>query len=102
LALSQIERKLLERVRELIECGKESYICYALTEANINLCDGTNDAEVDEADMRLSTFIMDQIEPYGVLGMWQQKHECFQSKEQTRIDRLAWIDWLLNEPQESN
>jgi hypothetical protein len=94
--LTPREREMLIAARTLIACGEERFICIALI--NIDERSDTNDGE------RLRQYISEQLAPWGTLSSWQL-HIGFASrdydpdkwKDQLRQDRIAWIDWMLDE-----
>lgn len=89
MALNKIERKLLETARELIEKGRERYICLALLTA----CDITRKGEM--ARYSLSAYIHEQLGEFHTLEHWQNNRGMYRATTQIRRDRLAWIDWML-------
>jgi hypothetical protein len=94
--LTPRERELLIAARTLIACGENNYICTALW--TIDMRNGNHDSE------RLVQYVHEQLSPWTTLTSWQRNNgivvandeESF--RENARADRLAWIDWMLDEP----
>lgn len=99
MALTTEEREVLKLAREKIEDGRIYYICNALLDtAEIN-------PSLYPAAMRLRLYISEQLRYSDLtptLERWQ-RYNGFgdRGREQGRLDRLAWIDWMLDEPQEA-
>lgn len=93
MALNKNERRALEMAREIIAKGERGYICFALDTAR---CRGAN----VKAVKRLQAYIRRALDGYGCLENWQigAKHLRPRSIVQKRADRLAWIDWMLDQP----
>lgn len=92
MTLTTEEREVLKLAREKIEDGSIHHICNAL------LNTGHPAAE------RLCLYISEQLRYLGLtltLEIWQ-RYNGFgdRGREQVRLDRLAWIDWMLDEKKE--
>lgn len=84
--------KALMKARLLIEREDEDYICYALA-----MVASTNPKLADAKDA-LTDYILDQLSPFSFLGPWQQKTFGIPGTYiQQRKDRLAWIDWMIEQ-----
>jgi hypothetical protein len=108
-ALNQLERAILVAARVHIADGRERRICHAINRAAELVGLGRTKSQtekVSEAATRLRRFIMGEIkvdgEPVFGLEDWiaDKLPGCgAQLKgERMRVTRLAWIDWLLDEP----
>jgi len=90
--LTQVERNLLIRVREAIKAEQEWYICVALRDLAWGL-------EEHGAATRLKTYITESLHILpNTLETWQM-HRGFRNRTgpQLRADRIAWIDWMLDQ-----
>lgn len=80
-------RDALIFARKQIEDGTEEFICYAL---------GNYLREHDSgAGLWLRWYVRDAIDPYVYLDDWQNKNGI--TTRNGRDDRIAWIDWMLEE-----
>ncbi|ACR15026.1 hypothetical protein BcepIL02_gp33 [Burkholderia phage BcepIL02] len=95
MALTPKKREALKLARELIESGEEGYVCLALK----SVARSRPDLRASVASLR--RYIMRKLRPYAFLGGWQRKQGIWRYDEQQRADRLAWIDWMLDEPKEA-
>lgn len=93
MALSEKERKALYFARQLIAAGQERYICFALRRI------GTWGSPLVSPCDRLRRYISGQLMPYKTLEDWQTLGHGMPSRasHQMREDRIAWIDWMLDE-----
>jgi hypothetical protein len=109
MALNQIERRLFIDSRKLIASGKTSRICFALVDAAVELTKTmpkSRHAEVSDSRCRLSIFIMGALNAgassrkarYGLEDWLSTKVRRRVHTDTLRAARLAWIDWLLDEP----
>jgi hypothetical protein len=105
MALSRIEREILTRARKHIAEGMHFRICYAINDASCHFMRGPDShvEAVKGARDRLRTFIIDSIGNRFGFENWV----CDQNNEHSHLwrdcdamkkARLAWIDWLLDEP----
>lgn len=91
MALNKNERRALELARERIRLRYNACICFAL--------DDVVDHVADKAAVsRLVDYIGDALGEAAWLEDWQQKRGLFVNNEITRLDRIAWIDWMLDQP----
>jgi len=93
MALSKIERELLIAARELIESGEEFYICLAIVTAAVH-----RGYYCMAVEVRLSRYIRDALAPHVYLENWQRANG-YDAQRTVRLDRLAWIDWMLDQPE---
>jgi len=104
MAMNRIEREILTLARDRIATGRDFRICYALASASAHFKKGPEDhvKKVAKADFRLRSFITTAIETRFGLEDWVRAHhpECtlVRDHESMRPVRLAWLDWLLDEP----
>lgn len=94
MALTQNERRALIEARKYIKAGSESFVCLALRIA------AYYEPELAFAADRLCSYISEMLGSSAFLSGWQHSHGIFHDAHQQRADRLAWIDWMLNEPKE--
>ena len=93
MALNKNERKALELAWWQIQTAQSSRICYALSAI------GRKDQKLLYATIRLRLYITDALEPFTLFEDWQVANGFgHRSDEQIRRDRLAWIDWMLDQP----
>ncbi|MBU9446897.1 hypothetical protein KTE29_03760 [Burkholderia multivorans] len=97
MALTPEKREALMLARKRIAAGRSRYICFALESVTIKRPD-----LVDAAD-ELRRYISEQLgSRYVALEQWQRRNgHGPRTLEQQRLDRLAWIDWMLDEPKEA-
>ncbi|WP_261520097.1 hypothetical protein [Burkholderia multivorans] len=97
MALTPEKREALKLARERIAAGQSRYICFALESATIKRPD------LEEAAAELKDYIHGKLGNRCVsLEGWQQRNGFGErSMAQTRRDRLAWIDWMLDEQKEA-
>lgn len=91
--LTKGERKALMVARALIESGERNYICFALGAAwAMGVCSR-------KELCRLKRYIQDQLGAgeSGSLWGWQKERGMFPTDDQIRKDRIAWIDWMLDQ-----
>ncbi|MCW3543080.1 hypothetical protein [Burkholderia cenocepacia] len=96
MALTREKREALKHARERIAANKNQFICHAL--------DWIKEyrPELGAACVSLKRYIARQLRPVNSLGQWQELHGFgHRSDAQRRADRLAWIDWMLDEPKEA-
>ena len=104
MALNRIEREILTLARSRIATGRDFRICYAIASASAYFSKGPEDhvKRIDNARDRLRQFIINSIEARFGLEDWVRAHhpECTLTRdhESMRPVRLAWLDWLLDEP----
>lgn len=99
MTLTTEEREVLKLAREKIEDGSIHHICNALLNTTLMK------PSLHPAAVRLCLYISEQLRYSGLipaLEKWQIYNGFGdRGREQVRLDRLAWIDWMLNEMQES-
>src|ERR1700756_2172544 len=96
MALNQVERKILERARELIRDRGYKYVCYAINDIQLQ---EVPKAEVISAKYRLKKYIERKLGEHPTLGSWAaQKHSGrWMNEDLQREARIAWITWMLDE-----
>lgn len=99
MALTVIERKLLEFARDRIREGKDTYICYAIDKSIVRTKNASDKQAVREAKYRLRAYVHDKIKGFATLGsyMADQYDTQYMSSELQREARVAWITWMLGE-----
>ncbi|MBU9525022.1 hypothetical protein [Burkholderia multivorans] len=97
MALTPEKREALMLARKRIAAERSRYICFALESVTIKRPDLT------EAAIELRRYISDKLGSRHVgLRSWQQRNGFGDRGDaQLRLDRLAWIDWMLDEPKEA-
>lgn len=97
MALTPEKRKALKLARERITTKHDEYICHALSYVAVNY------PEFARAAVELKGYIGEQLgSPFSGLDSWQARNEFGnRGYDQRRLDRLAWIDWMLDEPKEA-
>ena len=102
MALTVIERKLLEGARKLIQAGEQTYICYALDKVHIITYDP---AKLAAAKSRLCGYISESLQGHGTLGSYLSstcRQLFYPTDDLQRKARVQWINWMLGEPVEFN
>jgi hypothetical protein len=96
MALTAIERKVLECARKALKDVKETYICHAIERANL---EGVKRADLRCAKDRLRGYVMRRLGDNATLSGWQaDKYGGRWMREHvTRKARIAWITWMLGE-----
>jgi len=104
MALTTIERKILESARRMIRSRNEDYICYAI---NLVRVPGADFSEVQSAKVRLKKYVMRKLNGKSNLGDWlANKVGAFSGNRWNtkwmnltlqRHARVAWITWMLGE-----
>ncbi|KVD81899.1 hypothetical protein WS62_23365 [Burkholderia sp. ABCPW 14] len=95
MALTTEKREALRYAREMIESGQEMYICFALYSVK------RKHPRLAGACQVLRDYIEIQLGHCGPLESWQRKNGFGERcGYQSLFDRLAWIDWMLDEPKE--
>ena len=93
MALNADERDLLHEARALIERGEIKVICRALYHAEFV---GPHTGGRRDALHRLTAYISNALgSPLETLRGWQIRRGM--TGRDTRADRLAWIDWMIEE-----
>ncbi|MBH9660984.1 hypothetical protein [Burkholderia multivorans] len=99
MALTPEKREVLKLARERIEKKLNYYICHALSDAAFF------HPRLKEAARELRAFVHEQVRvdrSSATLDIWQRRNGFSgRSIAQVRRDRLAWIDWMLDEPKEA-
>jgi hypothetical protein len=92
--LTKNKRKVLKRVRKMIATGEQEFICHALSYV------AHEDIRLEEACRKLRAYITEVLAGNYTLYCWQKANGIADSDDdrQLRKDRLAWIDWMLDEP----
>jgi hypothetical protein len=114
MALNQIERAILTAARQYIADGREERICHAINRASDMLMNSAPQVRRDtisDSGCRLRIFIMRAIrEPSGKsrfgledwvaaeIGDAVYEDAVGDYLPKMRRTRMAWIDWLLDEP----
>jgi copper oxidase (laccase) domain-containing protein len=90
--LNNPKREALRRVRHLIKTNQCTFICHALDEVALN------SKVLRHACEQLKAYVAEALKPSSVLQNWQAHNKMpDRGSDQRREDRLAWIDWMLNE-----
>lgn len=105
MALNQIERAMLVAARQYLVDKRSDRICYAIGSAEQFMHDTIPHCRrevLQKAGSRLKTFIMNAIEQEYGLEDWVAGRlpgcGAQTNGERMRATRIAWIDWLLDEP----
>lgn len=98
MSLDKHERRVLVLAREKIADGSQKYICTAL--AVVRDIDGL----LWNAANRIQGYICNSLNDSHSLSLyledWQRKNGfAHRTHQQCRADRLAWIDWMLDQPE---
>lgn len=100
--LNNPKREVLRCVRDLIEEKEESFLCWALQRV------GRKYSYLTEACAELEEFIVEALggrdedgisnalETWQKANGWGSRWTCG-FLDETRQDRLNWIDWMLND-----
>jgi hypothetical protein len=100
MALTSVERKVLESARNSIKSHSESYICYAIQYSRVP---GEDPIVVREAKERLRDYVSKKLGDHGTLGSWLvhkrvgERTFFMMDKGLQRHARLAWLAWMLGE-----
>jgi hypothetical protein len=100
MALTVIERKLLEGARTLIQDGSQTYICYALDKVRVIPYDPH---KLISARSRLCDYISESLQGHGTLGSYLSSTNdqlFYPTDDLQRKARVQWINWMLGEPVE--
>lgn len=90
--MTKYHREALRRARELIDSERKEYICFALDVVRVH---SKSDA-LQTACRELKVEIAAYLGPTLSLGWWQARNLPSRKRPRdTRVDRLAWIDWML-------
>lgn len=104
MALNAIERRMLMLARARVVSGESRRICYALGDAKVDMLMGPESYcdQVRAACDRLKAFIADAIQAFGLEDWFRNQHRPnwrkYSDEVFMRKARIAWIDWLLDEP----
>lgn len=91
MALTQDERKVLKLARKQLFSGESYFVCLAISEAGIAL-------DNYAAAARLRRYVRRMLGSAPMLESWQARRGMGpRSSEQLRADRIAWIDWMLDQ-----
>lgn len=89
--LTPEKREALLLARDKIAQHKIPYICWALEAVEMGRPDLTRVCQ------QLKMYISKMIFPSDSLANWQERRGMRRSVQQIRADRIAWIDWMLDE-----
>ncbi|AFN39102.1 hypothetical protein G167_gp52 [Burkholderia phage BcepMigl] len=97
MALTPEKREALMLARERIAGRKNQFICHALDFISMR------HPHLEPACVSLKKYIGKQLgSPTWALGTWHEFNGFGDRGDaQRRADRLAWIDWMLDEPKEA-
>ncbi|MCO1402866.1 hypothetical protein [Burkholderia multivorans] len=97
MALTPEKREALKLARKRIQSRKNRFICHALRFVSIR------HPHLRAACASLERYIAQQIGgERWTLETWQDANGFGDRvEEQRRQDRIAWIDWMLDEPKEA-
>lgn len=111
MALNQIERRILIAARQYLVDKREERICHALNEASnmvIASAPQSRKAAISDACAGLRIFIMRAIKRadgksrFGFEDWVREdggaQSHLYGNADYMRASRIAWIDWLLDEP----
>lgn len=90
--MNYFERELLKAARIRIERGQNSYICIAMRDIA-----EMRGGEYYTAYRKLRAYINKALERHTSLPSWQFHRGIHRSPGLVRLDRLAWIDWMLGD-----
>ena len=105
MALNKYERELLVVARDLVATKRVLYICCALEVAASQLTDKYFCSSYDEynayyaGENRLKKYISDALCGALTLRGWQLFKGMDRGSYALIVDRLAWIDWMLDQPE---
>jgi hypothetical protein len=92
MALSEVEKRILLDARELIETGRQTYICRAIQHSRWR---GT---VASAAKSRLRKYIMQNLDGRPTLDLWLYARTAkWPGSHEVRATRIAWINWMLEE-----
>ncbi|MBR7900755.1 hypothetical protein [Burkholderia multivorans] len=104
MALTQDKRTALLCARQYIEEGIEVHLCFALRHV------ARRYPKLNPAVEGLRAYIQRALSPYTTLEEWIAHHELVKpphlrrlpvTKAEHREARIQWIEWMLDEQQES-
>jgi len=96
MAMTPEKREALTLAREMVRDEREIFICGALITIQ------QKHPTLYDACMKLRRYIMRQLGKHHYLSQWQRGNGFpARSLAQLRRDRLAWIDWMLDESKEA-
>ncbi|MGG5541925.1 hypothetical protein P4G95_08990 [Burkholderia vietnamiensis] len=101
MALTPEKREALKLARVRIEKKWDTFICNALRSI------GDHNPQLMPAADELRKFVNGQVKvprqrTAATLGKWQRRNgHGYRTIAQQRLDRLAWIDWMLDEQKEA-
>lgn len=93
MSLNANERELLKVARERIYTRRNRFLCLAMADL------ARMDDRYHKAYKRLAKYVSKQLGEHAAsLDQWQQQNGFSgRTLEQTRLDRIEWIDWMLGE-----
>jgi hypothetical protein len=96
MALTAIERRILECARAYIQSGAQDYVCYAIDKAYVT---GAPYTKVVAAKHRLIGYVQKSIRGHSTLASWASVRNGgrWMSIDVQRKARVAWITWMLGE-----
>jgi hypothetical protein len=90
MALNKVERELLVAARELIESGDDRPVSFVLAQVVERQAVPYSDIEYHDAAFRIKEHAA--IWECNTFALWAGP------KRQRRLIRLAWINWMLDQP----
>jgi hypothetical protein len=95
MALTDIERRILETARDAIRSGRNTYVCVAIDKAVIP----RKYDQVRSAKGRLRRYVERSLAGHLTLDGWlsANKRTSWRTKARKRKARIAWISWMLGE-----
>jgi hypothetical protein len=95
MALTDIERRILETARDDIRSGRNTYVCFAIDKAVIP----RKYDQVRSAKGRLIRYVERSLAGHLTLDGWlsANKRTSWRTKARKRKARIAWISWMLGE-----
>jgi hypothetical protein len=97
--LTCLQRDILVLARTKIDDGTQEFLCVAISRAAEDIGGHAHDAVQELRQYILKAMRGDGPDWYQTLNSWQRMNGWgHRSDEQCRLDRLTWIDWILDEP----
>lgn len=91
--LLKTERYILTKARDELLTERSRFLCTALYTATHPL----RQEERVRAYNRLLMYVRASIAPFASLDSWQMYHGFYVNAQTTKNDRVAWINWILDE-----
>ncbi|MBU9360857.1 hypothetical protein KTE52_31610 [Burkholderia multivorans] len=97
MALTPEKREVLKLARvKVSEAPRFGHICPILKAV------GEEHPDLWRAAMEIKAYIVAALDGAYTLEAWQRRNRVgYRDMDQCRRDRLAWIDWMLDEPKEA-